>query len=135
MDKIMIENETLKNDFKILKSYARKISGVNKLLIKILEESLSWIRPEGKIDYENMTEALAQELIETIQIWNQEKHGASEEIRELKNLLENEREAGNEITKQLQEQRSFFTRLRDELSSMMNGTPLYLFSTLSSVRK
>jgi chromosome segregation ATPase len=135
MDKITIENETLKNDFKILKSYARKISGVNKLLIKILEESLSWIRPEGKIDYENMTEALAQELIETIQIWNQEKHGASEEIRELKNLLENEREAGNEITKQLQEQRSFFTRLRDELSSMMNGTPLYLFSTLSSVRK
>jgi predicted nucleic acid-binding Zn-ribbon protein len=135
MDKIMIENETLKNDFKILKSYARKISGVNKLLIKILEESLSWIRPEGKIDYENMTEALAQELIEAIQIWNQEKHGASEEIRELKNLLENEREAGNEITKQLQEQRSFFTRLRDELSSMMNGTPLYLFSTLSSVRK
>jgi predicted nucleic acid-binding Zn-ribbon protein len=135
MDKITIENETLKNDFKILKSYARKISGVNKLLIKILEESLSWIRPEGKIDYENMTEALAQELIEAIQIWNQEKHGASEEIRELKNLLENEREAGNEITKQLQEQRSFFTRLRDELSSMMNGTPLYLFSTLSSVRK
>jgi hypothetical protein len=120
------ENETLKNDFKILKTYARKISGVNKLLVKVLEGYFCWIEPGKKIDSENMTEAVAQELIDCVDIWK-EKYDRDlltsfqEEKKDLQNIIEREKQTGEELLRQLEKQSSLFTRLKDEIISSMNG--------------
>lgn len=123
-----MENENLKNDLKLLKSYARKISNVNKLYLKFIERIFQWIKPSRIIDSENVTEEIVDEWLHDID-WIKNNYDENtncikklqEEIEEMKNALTHERETVLHLTQQIDDHVFLMNQIRDEISSSPSG--------------
>jgi ubiquitin C-terminal hydrolase len=123
------ENEKLKNDLKILKTYARKISSANKIFIRIFDSVHQWIQPTTeKIDYESITDEIGEEFIRKIDEMKDQLNQNENRIRTLheenegmKNALLIERQSTFNLSQILDEQTSLLTKLKEEICTSVNG--------------